>query len=318
MTAATVSEDEFLRIWKATGGSAKAVAKRLGIAERAVHSRRKRLEEKHDAPILSTSKLSTRYSPSLDVRATRIDLQIQDGTMIVGSDAHRWNEPLTTAQRAFVNAAKDLKPSHVVLNGDVFDGAKISRHDRIGWDKRPSVTDELEGCKQFTEAVQDAAGGAKKIWTLGNHCQRFSTRLASTVPEYEGVPGFALKDHFPAWIFAMAIFVNDDVVIKHRMRNGVAAKRGNTVHAGRTTVTGHLHSLGATEFTDYNGTRYGIDTGTLADPWGDQFDYLEMGPRDWRSGFAVLTWNGGKLMRPEFVQVWDDNSVQFRGKIWSV
>lgn len=41
-------------------------------------------------------------------------------------------------------------------------------------------------------------------------------------------------------------------------------------------------------------------------------------PLDWRSGFGVLTFHRGRLLMPELVQVWDNDSVQFRGKIIKV
>jgi hypothetical protein len=84
-------------------------------------------------------------------------------------------------------------------------------------------------------------------------------------------------------------------------------------------VTGHLHSSKVTPLSDYNGTRYGVDTGCLANPSHPAFtDYTEDAPLDWRSGFAVLTFRDGKLMLPELVQLWDEDSVQFRGKVYKV
>jgi hypothetical protein len=84
--------------------------------------------------------------------------------------------------------------------------------------------------------------------------------------------------------------------------------------------TGHLHSLKVTPYTDYNGTRFGVDTGTLAGgPQGPQFlAYLEDAPANWRSGFAVATFHKGRLMWPEVVAVFDDNHVEFRGKLYRV
>ena len=78
-------------------------------------------------------------------------------------------------------------------------------------------------------------------------------------------------------------------------------------------VTGHLHSLKVTPFDDYNGIRYGVDTGCLADTDGKQFmDYTEDNPKNWRSGFAVLTIRNGNLMWPEVVHV-SKEGVEFRG-----
>lgn len=73
-----------------------------------------------------------------------------------------------------------------------------------------------------------------------------------------------------------------------------------------------------TPWTDYNGTRYGIDTGTLAEPAGPQFlDYTESGPTNWRSGFAVFTIHKGRLLLPELAQV-HGNAIEFRGKVIEV
>ena len=109
-------------------------------------------------------------------------------------------------------------------------------------------------------------------------------------------------------------------MIKHRgPKGGVHATHNNTIAAGKTMVTNHLHSLKVTPYDDYNGTRFGVDTGTLADPNGPQFlDYSEDNPKNHRSGFAVLTFRRGVLMWPEIVAVVDKDHVQFRGELIKV
>ena len=106
----------------------------------------------------------------------------------------------------------------------------------------------------------------------------------------------------------------------HRFKGGIHAPHNNTMWAGRSMVTGHLHSLKVIPFTDYNGTRYGVDSGCLAIPTAAQFSYCEDNPLNWRSGFVVLTFRKGVLMFPELVMVHDEPGgvVQFRGDLISV
>jgi hypothetical protein len=111
--------------------------------------------------------------------------------------------------------------------------------------------------------------------------------------------------------------VNGHTLIKHRIKGGIHATWNNTADAQISTVTGHLHNLRITPRTTMSplngGNLYGVDTGMLADPWGPQFAYCEQGPRNWRAGFAVLTFRAGLLMPPELVQVVEDGVVWFRG-----
>ena len=148
---------------------------------------------------------------------------------------------------------------------------------------------------------------------------RFETFLAAQAPQYEGVSGFTLKDHFPLWQPCWSFWVNEDTCIKHRWKGGFGAGRANALNAGVNMVTGHTHNLAVQPLTDYNGTRYGVQTGTLADPYAEQFlHYTEDGPKDWRSGFALLSWEKGKLLMPELIQVFDDEHIEFRGCLTKV
>jgi hypothetical protein len=216
-----------------------------------------------------------------------------------------------------VQFIKEIRPAAVVNNGDAFDGASISRFPRIMFlDKGPSVIEELKACQEHLGEIEEAARGARLFWSLGNHDARFESRLAQNAPEYEGVKGFKLADHFPKWEPCWSVWINDEVVIKHRYKGGIHATHNNAVSSGKTIITGHLHSLKVTPFDDYNGTRWGVDTGTLADPKGPQFqDYLEANPVNWRSGFIVLTFQDGKLLWPEVARVVDETTIDFRGKL---
>lgn len=317
MAKALCTDDEFIEAWNRAGGYQKALAEQFGFTtERAVGLRRRTIEQRRGITLHSAAMNSSRNAAVRRKNARRIEITMQDGVILVGSDAHVWPGPLTTAQRGYIEIAKRLQPDVVIMNGDVFDGAQISRHPAGIWEQqgRPNVKAELEACQNFLTQVEKASK-AKRIWTWGNHDARMEYRLAAMVPEYQGVAGFALKDHFPEWEFCMAVFVNDELAIKHRYANGIHAVYNNAVKSGRSMATGHLHSLKVTPWTDYNGTRYGVDCGTLADPDAKQFDYAEENPHNWRAGFPVLTIRKGKLLLPELCQVFDEDHIEFRGEL---
>ena len=319
MTAPKCSEQEFIELWR-THQSATKVAAALGVNIRSVNNRRRYIEHRYNIQ-LDAADTKTRYYKHLQPveHHARRHLAIDNGVVLVFSDAHFWPGVRTTAFRALLQFAQKFKPKAIVNNGDAFDGASISRYPRIGWDSKPSIIEELKACKEHLGEIEEAAGKAKLYWPLGNHDSRFETRLAANAPEFEGVEGFHLKDHFPNWLPCWSVWINDEVVIKHRMKGGIHATRNNTLNAGKTIITGHLHSLKVTPLDDYRGTRWGCDTGTLADPRGPQFkDYLEDNSTDWRSGFVMLTFKDRMLLWPEVVRVIDEGRVDFRGAIIEV
>lgn len=309
------SDADFVRLFEAHGAA--ETARRLRINERNVHSRRASLERKLGRQIRAPNYNNSNTRHAED-HPGRLSCDIKDGIVLVGSDFHLWPGDKSTAFKAFVKFCKELKPSVVVANGDVLDFPQVSRHPPIGHQHLPSVEDEIEYAQEMLGEIEKAAFKARKLWTLGNHDARFETRLATIAPEFARLHGFSLKNYFPQWEPCWSVWVND-CVITHRFTGGHSATRNNTLRAGKSMVTGHLHSLKVTPFTDYNGTRYGVDCGCIADPSSRQFlDYTEDAPLDWRSGFVVLTFVGGRLLMPELVQVWDKDSVQFRGKIIKV
>lgn len=311
---------EAVRIWTEHSFSKAKAAQHLKIPETTFVSRLKMAERR--GWIDTTNKREKKLQEPKISHSARLSAQITDGVVIIGSDAHYWPGAVSTAHRAFIKIIKDLQPSIVIMNGDVLDGAGISRHPPIGWEKKPELIDEIEECQVRLEDICLAAPKARKIWTLGNHDSRFETRLATVAPQYAHIKGIHLKDHFPDWEPCWSTWINDKVVVKHRYKGGIHATHNNTVTAGKTIITGHLHSLKVTPFTDYNHTRWGVDSGTLAPlhPMvGDQFlDYLEDGPVNWRAGFVVLTFHKNRLLWPELVHVINEREYEFRGKVYRV
>lgn len=317
---AKISDEDFIHLFETEGP--RAMARRTGQSYRGIMKRRNSIELHRRITVKPPRSNNTEVvslRSEIDDHPERRKLQIKDGVVLVGSDSHYWPGKPSTAHRAFVHFCKKLHPKAVIKNGDVLDGSSISRHTPIGWESRPSVVSELEAVKERLDEIFNASKNARHIWPLGNHDARFETRLATVAPEYARVHGVHLKDHIPEWEPCWSVWINDDVVIKHRFKGGIHATHNNTVTAGKTMVTGHLHSLKVTPYSDYNGTRWGVDCGTMADPCGPQFTgYMEDNPRNWRSGFVVLTFKDGELMWPEVVYVIEEGRVGFRGEVFQV
>jgi len=310
MMVSKVSTKEFIRIWNESE-SAQDVAKTIGVSVRNVYSRRARIEES-ESIILKARNESGGHISYKD-HLSRATMSLPDGVIVIGSDAHYLPGEPSTAHKAFVKVIKKLKPDVVILNGDVFDGLTISRYSRPYFEgAKPSVKQELVTVADRLHDIEKVRGNAKLFWTLGNHDARYEARLSNLVPEYQGVAGFTLKEHFPAWLHCMSLMINDNLMIKHRFRNGIHATWNNVLVSGVSVCTGHLHRLQATILGDYRGNRWGIDTGTLAELEGEHLHYGEDNPQNHASGFAVLTIVNGQLVYPEFCFVRDDVAY-FRG-----
>jgi hypothetical protein len=299
MPAPKVSQDEFIKIWREEGGSAHAVALRLGIADSNVFHRRANLA-KHGI-VLQTQKGTnnkrgtngyghTDWAAEAPAYNPRVNITLRDGYCVLFSDSHFWPGIRSLAFEGLLLVLKELKPKLVISNGDAFDGASISRHDPLGWQKTPKVIEELDATKGFMGEVVRASPKAEHIFTVGNHDSRFDRRLASEVGEFEDVPGMHLSDHLKEWKFCYGALVNEDTdpfFAIHAIRGGMYAPRNNALAAGCSVFTGHLHSQKSIPVTTLLHEWDGVDGGMIADRDGPQFSYVASKPTDWREGFAV-------------------------------
>lgn len=311
---AKATDAEFVAAWYQHNGSPAQVAKALGLTDRAVYLRRDALNAKgiklESVPTGNAPAQWQQYKPAYE-RERRVDMW--DGTILVGSDLHRWPGEYTTAMRAFLNLIPEVKPNIIVANGDWLDGAGISRHGRIGWARTPTLHEEIRALQEFTTDVEQAAFANDPqtllAWNVGNHCGRADSYLSSRAPEVEGMPLTRLEDHFTRWQFQWSQFVNPDgphpVVIKHRGPSGsIHGGYNNTLKGGVSVVTGHTHILEVKPWGDYRSPRrYGVQTGCMADLDCPQFEYTENNASPACSGFVVLTIRDGQLRHPELCEV---------------
>lgn len=326
MAQAAVSEEEFIRLWNEYQ-SPTLVARAIGTSARNASARRDRIEATRGIKLRTLHDASgalNKESPAVKlVMSARKDIhrmEIHDGVIVVGSDAHYAPGRLSTAHKALCNLVFDLgaEISAVILNGDILDGGTISRHPADGWRPKPTVKQELDAVIERTSDIESAAApGVKLLRTYGNHCSRFEARLAAQVPEYKDVAGFTMAEHLPKWIDSQRIDINGDTVIVHDWHSGLHSAWNDVVKGGCSVVTGHTHELGFKAHVGFmrDKIHYGVKTGMLADDDQDQFDYRKGKPGfNWRSGFAVLTWRDGILLQPEFCAVERDGCAYFRGK----
>ena len=227
---------------------------------------------------------------------------------IVGSDLHVWSGDPTIIFKAFCKVARDLKVDGIVMNGDIIDGARVSRHPQIKGSAAPKIHQEIETAKEWFKLLPIAK---HQLWSVGNHDIRIDSYIVNNANELEGmVP--TLQDHFKDWKFSYAFDVNG-TEIRHRFRGGIHAGWNNALHSGVSMVTGHTHQLQVTAMRDRKGTRWGIETGTLADPFGPQFEYSEGTPSRSQMGFVVLTFDEqGTMLPPEICEMIGGRPV-FRG-----
>lgn len=244
--------------------------------------------------------------------------ELLNGTVIVFGDCHHQpDKDFSTAAKAVLKVIGTLKPAMVVHMGDGMDFASISRHDKLGWENEYSIKDELEYSMKFMQEVKNASKGSVNVILESNHEQRFNKHLVKFCPQFKGIKGFRLEDHYPeGWNSHLSIKINNNTIFLHQYHGGIHSVYNNVIKAGISIVTGHTHIQEVKPYRDYSGTRYGVSTGTLASVRDNNlFNYTMGTPLNWHEGAVVLNFVNGKLQHPEFITVNDDGQAFFRGKL---
>lgn len=229
--------------------------------------------------------------------------------VIIGGDLHIWPGEVPIMWKAFAKVAKLVKANICILNGDIIDGARVSRHGSFLGSAAPKLSDEIEAARICIDMLPR---GMEKYWTMGNHDQRVDTYLANNANELADYSG-RLSDRFPEWKFSYAVMLNE-IEVRHRFRGGIHATWNNALHAGISIVTNHTHQQQVYSVRNRNGSHWGIETGMLGDPNSPAFEYTEGAPSRAHEGFTVLTFDeDGLLMPPEQCEMLRGRPV-FRGK----
>lgn len=324
-----VSEAEFIKAWHHCGGSPAAVARAIGINVRNVQSRRDRLAGRgvflhttgaHEGAQYNAAKFGTAINAHAYNPIQRET--VKSGIALIFGDAHYWPGEKPLAHEALCILAKRLGPKLVIGNGDLFDGASVSRHDVLGWQKLPTVAQELDAVRSRLDEIKRAAPKAKTRTTVGNHDSRFDRRLASETPQFQEIHGMKLEDHLKDWPMSYGVLINEDVdpvYVTHNVKGGIHATWNNTASTGCHVVTGHLHDQNERTRSFLLHEAVGIDHGCLADVDHESFSYRMGRPANWRSGFAVLSFDAaGRLLPAEFCRVQIYGSYKraiFRGEV---
>ncbi len=324
-----ITDEVFIELWNKLG-SPTLVAEVLKMNPRSIMARRKALEIYHSIELPTFNSQRTEKKPQVrKIHQThghvRRGIEIPDkGRVIVFSDAHFLPGEVSTAYKVLLLMIKEFKGQlkAVVANGDMMDGAgQISSHPRMGWEDAPTAKEEIEYCQEMMSGIEKVTPNqVPLIWTAGNHDARLTNYISRNAPALEGLPMTQLKDFFPLWKSCYSFWVNEDTCIKHRWKGGFGATRSNSLNSGVNFITGHTHNLSAFPITDFSpafnlGTRWGVQTGCLADPHSAAFLYAEDSPKDWRSGLVLLSWENGRMLMPELVMVSGEDEFEFRGCI---
>jgi hypothetical protein len=254
----------------------------------------------------------------------RVPLEVENGIVVVGGDAHFWPDNIPFMHRALIKMLNRFRQQKklraVIMNGDMTDFPAISRWPLVNWEKQPTPQEEIEFTQDRMHEISMAAGKVPKFWPAGNHDIRYNMFLAKNVPQMAGIQGMHLKDFYPDWQACWSVMINEDVFVKHRFKGGIHAAYNNIQATGVHTITNHLHSAKVTPVTKMRGTLWGVDCGCLAEVSGPQFLYIEDNVRDWREAFCVLSFHDGNLMPPELVlrSESDPDCIIFRGELIQV
>jgi len=105
-----VTDEEFIEVWNQYN-SASQVSKALGLTIRHTHSRRRDIESKHSIVLAANDARSPTFNITIPQNGVRVNVEMDDGVIMVASDCHYYPGIISTAHKAFVKLIPMLSPA---------------------------------------------------------------------------------------------------------------------------------------------------------------------------------------------------------------
>lgn len=238
---------------------------------------------------------------------------ISQSKILIISDLHFPYQD-NAAIRAAIKYGKEKKVTCILINGDLFDFATISRHEK-DWRMR-SVSQEFEAVREFLKELRGHFPKAKIVFKEGNHCERFEKFLFTKAPEIFDDNEFKLEVRLRLAELKIDI-VKDMLPIKIGKLNvlhGHELQGGGGVNPARATflktidnvLIGHCHRTSThLEKTFSNDVIAVNSTGCLCGMY-PMFSRVNK----WNLGFAYIELN---IKTGEYVLY---NKVIIKGKVY--
>lgn len=203
--------------------------------------------------------------------------------------------------------AKDYKPQHLVINGDLLDFYSLSTFDKCP-DRKYSVMEEVNDGVQFLKEMRKIVGPkAQMYFTEGNHEARLQRYLAKN-PELADMPELRIdrllklkeqKIKFAGvgvdyWAQDTGHIKIGNAIVTHgdNRFNGAATSANSGYSAMNTikkmqssVIMGHVHRLAQVHHSTPYGTLVGVEGGCLCMP---------AGTANWQQGFVTFETHRGK------------------------
>ena len=227
------------------------------------------------------------------------------------------------AYALMLEVAAFVNPDEIVLQGDYADFYSVSRHLK---DPRVAtlLQQEIDSVNQGLDELDKYFPTAKKVYIEGNHEARLEKYLVEKAPGVFGVT--ECRELFgvtrrPLWSYhefgrAQSYrILNSDLYVRHRPLSN------NPIGGLRKALVSYcyvdIHKIEEAQIVGLDGkTRIAFCPGWLGDVRHRVFDYMPSTPQ-WQWGFALVTVEGTqKTFHHDIIQIKDNHTCVFRGKVF--
>lgn len=257
-------------------GSVREVARKRGVSHTTLLDWRGRFQNEHEDPAEDLLRyLESRTVPIAPGPTAAVNAG-DYATLLVGSDLH-YPHHHEAAWEVFLGLADRLKPTEILLNGDIWDFAQIGRYTKDPNSFHPLQSD-IDACRLILARVDAASPRSVKRVTLGNHEEgRWKNYLFTRAPEIASLRALTMESLLGltemGWYWQpYEYWPTDSLIIYHGDRHTSVLGGGSAMSArkesldmGCSTVTGHTHHAGAFFRQDRMGYRVSYEIGCLCD-----------------------------------------------------
>lgn len=226
-----------------------------------------------------------------------------DKRIVILGDIHFPYENKQAIKNA-IEYIREVKPTHIVQIGDLYDQYFASRYSKNVNFTTPEkeLAESFKRASAMWKAIRQAAPNAQLLQLMGNHDLRIHKRIAEKLPEIESLVKQPLKDMYTFPGVKTMFDSRQEVQIEDLLfHHGYLSQLGAHVKKyNKSIIVGHSHTAGVHYHKHNNKTIFEFNVGFLADKKALPLNYGDSKLKTWTTGIGYVKKVSGKWL-PMFV-----------------